>query len=257
MGTRRPAGARGAPLRLFALEGIPEIRPGGGLAQLIAAAASGQGVRPGDIVAVAQKVVSKEEGRTVVIADVVPGSRARALAELTGKDEWLCELILQESARIVRRRGATLICETHHGFVCANAGIDTSNTESGTAVLLPKDSDRSARRIQSAVSAAVGGRVGVIVTDTHGRAFRRGLVNVALGVAGFEAVNDCRGEVDREGRVLVATELALADELAAAAGILMGKADGTPVVVISGVQTVPAPGSVDGLLRKREHDLFR
>ncbi len=257
MGLGRSARSRGGPLRLFALEGIPEIRPGGRLAQVIADAAARQKVRPGDVIAVAQKVVSKDEGRTVVIADVVPGSRARALAGLTARDPQLCELILRESARIVRRRGATLICETHHGFVCANAGIDTSNTHAGTAVLLPTDPDRSARRIQTAVSAAVGGRVGVIVTDTHGRAFRRGLVNVAIGVAGFDAVKDCRGEVDREGRVLVATELAVADELAAAAGILMGKAAGTPVVIISGVGTAPAPGSVAGLLRKPEHDLFR
>ncbi len=224
---------------------------------MIAAEGSAQGVRPGDVIAVAQKVVSKDEGRVVAIADVAPGPRASALADLTGKDPRLCELILAESARIVRRRGATLICETHQGFVCANAGIDTSNTDAGTAVLLPKDADRSAHRIQTAVSAAVGGRVGVIVTDTHGRAFRRGLVNVALGVAGFEAVNDWRGALDREGRVLVATELALADELAAAAGILMGKAAGAPVVVISGVPTTPAPGTVAGLLRKPEHDLFR
>jgi len=257
VGPGRPARGRGGPLRLFALEGIPEIRSDGRLPQLIAEATTLQGVRPGDVLAVAQKIVSKDEGRIVVLADVRPGPSARALAELTGKDPRLCELILAESARIVRRRGATLICETRHGFVCANAGIDTSNTDVGTAVLLPGDSDRSARRIQSAVSAAVGGRVGVIVTDTHGRAFRRGLVNVALGVAGFEAISDCRGEVDREGRVLVATELAVADELAAAAGILMDKAAGTPVVVISGVATTPAPGSVQGLLRKPEHDLFR
>jgi coenzyme F420-0:L-glutamate ligase/coenzyme F420-1:gamma-L-glutamate ligase len=257
VGHGRSARGRGGPLRLFALEGIPEVRPDGRLPQLIADAVALQGVSPGDVLAVAQKVVSKDEGRIVVLADVVPGPRARALADLTGKDPRLCELILAESARIVRRRGATLICETHHGLVCANAGIDTSNTDAGTAVLLPTDADRSARRIQTAASAAVGGRVGVIVTDTHGRAFRRGLVNVALGVAGFEAINDCRGEVDREGRVLVATELALADELAAAAGLLMGKAAGTPVVVISGVATMPAPGSVGGLLRKPEHDLFR
>jgi coenzyme F420-0:L-glutamate ligase / coenzyme F420-1:gamma-L-glutamate ligase len=257
LGPGRPPRGRGGPLRLFALEGIPEIQSDGHLAQLVAAAAFVQGVGPGDVVAVAQKVVSKDEGRCVVIADVVPGPRARALAALTAKDPALCELILQESARIVRRRGATLICETHHGFVCANAGIDTSNTAPGTAVLLPRDSDRSARRIQSAVSASVGGRVGVIVTDTHGRAFRRGLVNVALGVAGFEAVDDGRGGLDREGRVMVATELAVADEMAAAAGLLMGKADGRPVVVISGVDTSPAPGSVAGLLRRREHDLFR
>lgn len=257
MGRCGPPRGGGRALRLFALDGIPEITASRGLPALIAAAAAAQDVRPGDILAVAQKVVSKDEGRVVVIADVEPGPRASSLAELTGKDPRLCELILRESARIVRRRGATLICETHQGFVCANAGIDTSNTAHGTAVLLPVDSDRSAHRIQSAVSAAVGGRVGVIVTDTHGRAFRRGLVNVCLGVAGFEAVNDCRGDRDREGRVLVATELAFGDELAAAAGVLMGKAAGTPVVVISGVASQPAPGTVIDLLRRPEHDLFR
>jgi coenzyme F420-0:L-glutamate ligase / coenzyme F420-1:gamma-L-glutamate ligase len=253
----RPTRGRGGPLNLFALEGIPEIQPGGCLPQLIAELAAGQGVQPGDVVAVAQKIISKDEGRSVVLADVIAGPHALALAKLTSKDPRLCELILQESARIVRRRGATLICETHHGFVCANAGVDTSNTPLGTVVLLPKDPDQSARRIQAAISAAVGGRIGVIVTDTHGRAFRRGLVNVAIGVAGFDALNDCRGEVDREGRTLVVTELAFADELAAAAGILMGKADGTPVIVVSGVDTSPSPGSVTGLLRKPEHDLFR
>jgi coenzyme F420-0:L-glutamate ligase / coenzyme F420-1:gamma-L-glutamate ligase len=257
VGRRGSLGGGGRALRLFALEGIPEVAPDGRLAALIAESAAAQGVRAGDIVAVAQKVVSKDEGRVVVMADVAPGPRAAALAALTGKDPRLCELIVRESSRIVRRRGATLICETHQGFVCANAGIDTSNTAHGTAVLLPVDSDRSARRIQSAVSAAVGGRVGVIVTDTHGRAFRRGLVNVCLGIAGFDAINDCRGEVDREGRVLVATELAFGDELAAAAGVLMGKAAGTPVVVISGVASQPAPGTVVDLLRRPEHDLFR
>jgi coenzyme F420-0:L-glutamate ligase/coenzyme F420-1:gamma-L-glutamate ligase len=257
MGACGQTGRRGHPLRVYALDGIPEITAGSGLAAIIASVAADQGARPGDVIAVAQKVVSKDEGRVVRLGDVVPGPRAASLAELTGKDPRLCELILSESARIVRRRGATLICETHHGFICANAGIDTSNTPDGTAVLLPVDSDRSARRIQATVSQAVGGRVAVIVTDTHGRAFRRGLVNVCLGVAGFEAVNDCRGAVDREGRVLVATELAFGDELAAAAGILMGKADGRPVVVISGVDTVPAPGEVGVLLRRPEHDLFR
>lgn len=223
----------------------------------MAALAASQGVRPGDVLAVAQKIVSKSEGRIVVVADVVPGARAHDLAALTGKDPRLCELILRESARIVRRRGSLLICETHHGFVCANAGIDTSNTAPGTAVLLPVDSDVSAKHIQREVSRAVGGRVGVIITDTHGRAFRRGLVNVALGVAGFDAVADCRGAADRDGRVLVATEVAFADELAAASGVLMGKASGTPVVVISGVMTSPAPGTVGTLLRDPEHDLFR
>ena len=142
----------------------------------------------------------------------------------------------------MRRRGGTVICETHHGFVCANAGIDSSNAPEGTVVLLPSDPDASARRLQARMAAAVGGRVGVVVTDTHGRAFRRGLVNVAIGVAGFAPVIDHRGERDRSGRVLVATDQGIADELAAAAGIYLGKASGTPAVVASGVATAAAPG---------------
>jgi coenzyme F420-0:L-glutamate ligase/coenzyme F420-1:gamma-L-glutamate ligase len=224
---------------------------------MLAELAAEQGAGPGDILIIAHKVVSKAEGRVVRMAEVRPSSRAHAVAALTGKDPALCELILTESARIVRRRGATLICQTHHGFVCANAGIDTSNALDGTAVLLPVDPDRSARRIQARVAGAVGGRVGVVVADTHGRAFRRGLVNVALGVAGFDPVLDHRGETDRQGRILVATEQALADELAAASGVLMGKAAGLPVVVVSGVETDPSPGGVAGLIRNPAHDLFR
>ena len=157
----------------------------------------------------------------------------------------------------MRRRGGTVICETHHGFVCANAGIDSSNVAEGSVVLLPRDPDASARRLQARIAAAVGGRVGVVVTDTHGRAFRRGLVNVAIGVAGFRAVIDHRGEHDRSGRVLVATDQGIADELAAAAGLYLGKASGTPAVVASGVATPWAPGSASELVRDPEHDLFR
>lgn len=231
--------------------------PGDDLAGMLARLCQAQGVGPGDILAVAQKVVSKAEGRVVELAAVIPGAAALDLAEQTGKTPQLCELILTESRRIVRRRGATLICETHHGFVCANAGIDSSNATEGTVILLPVDADRSARRLQAAVSAAVGGRVGLIITDTHGRAFRRGLVNVALGVAGFDAVQDRRGERDRNGRVLVATEQALADELAAASGVLMSKDSGHAVVVIGGVPTAPAPGTATELIREPHHDLFR
>jgi coenzyme F420-0:L-glutamate ligase / coenzyme F420-1:gamma-L-glutamate ligase len=219
--------------------------------------AAAEGVGPGDVVMVAQKVVSKAEGRIVELAGIRSGALARALARETGKDPALCELILSESARIVRRRGGTVICETHHGFVCANAGIDSSNAPEGTVILLPSDSDASARRIQARMAAAVGGRVGVVVTDTHGRAFRRGLVNVAIGVAGFEPVIDHRGERDRDGRVLVATDQAIADELAGAAGIYQGKDSGTPAVVASGLVTQPSPGGVRALMRDPEHDLFR
>lgn len=224
---------------------------------MLAARAAAEGVTPGDVLMVAQKVVSKAEGRIVDLDSVTPGAAARALAEETGKRPELCELILAESRGIVRRRGGTVICETHHGFVCANAGIDQSNVAEGSVVLLPVDPDASARRIQAAVAAAVGGRVGVVVTDTHGRAFRRGLVNVAIGVAGFRAVIDHRGEVDRTGRVLVATDQGIADELAAAAGVYLGKGSGTPAVVASGVDTPWAPGSAAELVRDPEHDLFR
>ena len=224
---------------------------------MLAGRSAGEGVRPGDVLLVAHKVVSKAEGRMVALAGVRPGPAARNLAALTGKDPALCELILSESRRVVRRRGGTLICETRHGFVCANAGIDASNAPEGRVVLLPVDPDASARRIQARVAAAVGGRVGLVVTDTHGRAFRRGLVNVAIGVAGFAPVVDHRGGRDRGGRTLVATDQALADELAAAAGIYMGKDSGTPAVVASGVPTRPSPGGVRVLLRARAHDLFR
>ena len=233
------------------------MRPGDDLAGMLAGRAAAEGMVPGDVLMVAHKVVSKAEGRIVALAAVRPGPAAAALAAETGKEPALCELILAESRRVVRRRGGTLICETHHGFVCANAGVDSSNAPVGSAVLLPVDPDASARRLQARVAAAVGGRVGLVVTDTHGRAFRRGLVNVAIGVAGFEPVVDHRGGHDREGRLLVATDQALADELAAAAGPLMGKAAGTPAVVASGVATIPGPGGAAALLRDPAHDLFR
>ena len=233
------------------------MRPGDDLGGLLSEAAAAAGMAPGDVLVVAHKVVSKAEGRLVALADVRPGPAAQALARETGKDPRLCECILAESRRIVRRRGSTVICETHHGFVCANAGIDASNAPEGHVILLPRDPDASARRLLARLAARLGGRAGVVIADTHGRAFRRGLVNVAIGVAGFRGLLDLRGGRDREGRVLVATEEALADELAAAAGVLQGKGAGAPAVVISGVATPVGPGGVDELLRDPAHDLFR
>jgi coenzyme F420-0:L-glutamate ligase/coenzyme F420-1:gamma-L-glutamate ligase len=237
--------------------GLPEVRPGDDLAGMLAAAARAAGMAAGDVLVVAHKVVSKAEGRLVTLARVRPGAAAARLAAATGKDPRLCEVILDESRRIVRQRRGTLICETHHGFVCANAGVDASNVAPGRLVLLPRDPDASARRIQARLAQALGGRVGVVITDTHGRAFRRGLVNVAIGAAGFVALVDHRGGRDREGRLLVATEQALADELAAAAGILMGKAAGLPAVAVRGIATRPAPGGAAALVRAPEQDLFR
>jgi len=244
-------------MRLWPLSALPEVAPGDDLAGMLATRAAGEGMVPGDVLMVAHKVVSKAEGRIAALAEVTPGARALDLAALTGKDPALCELILAESRRIVRRRNGTLICETHHGFVCANAAIDSSNAAPGTVIMLPRDPDASARRLQARVSAAVGGRVGVIITDTHGRAFRRGLVNVAIGVAGFVPVIDHRGGADRNGRTLVATDQALADELAAASGLYMGKDSGTPAVIASGIATRPAPGAAAELVRDPAHDLFR
>jgi coenzyme F420-0:L-glutamate ligase/coenzyme F420-1:gamma-L-glutamate ligase len=233
------------------------VRAGDDLDGLLCEAAAAAGMAPGDVLVVAHKVVSKAEGRLVALAGVQPGAAALALARETGKDARLCECILAESRRIVRRRRGTLICETHHGFVCANAGIDASNVPEGHLILLPRNPDASARRLQARLAARLGGRVGVVIADTHGRAFRRGLVNVAIGVAGFRGLLDRRGARDREGRVLVATEEALADELAAAAGVLQGKGAGLPAVVISGVATQGAPGDGGELLRDPAHDLFR
>jgi coenzyme F420-0:L-glutamate ligase/coenzyme F420-1:gamma-L-glutamate ligase len=244
-------------VRLYALTGIPEVHRGMDLPGLLAERAVVHGATAGDILVVAHKVVSKAEGAVLRVADITPGAAAMALAADTGKDPRLCEAILTESRRIVRQRGGTVICETHHGFVCANAGVDASNVPDGYLVLLPRDPDRSARHIQANLARSVGGRVGVVVADTHGRAFRRGIVNVAIGVAGFRSVIDHRGRQDREGRTLIATEQALADELAAAAGILMGKAAGLPAIVVSGVATEWAAGGVEELLRDPTHDLFR
>lgn len=244
-------------MRITAVPGLPEIEPGDPLPDMVATAVADAGAVAGDVVVVAQKVVSKAEGRLVRIADVRPGPAAELLAEETGRDPRMCELILSESRRIVRRRNSTLICETRHGFICANAGIDASNVRYGHVVLLPIDPDRSARHLQSVISARLGGRVGVVITDTHGRAFRRGIINVAIGVAGFRAIADHRGERDREGRTLVATEQALADELAAAGGMVMDKGGGFPVAIVSGVATQHAPGGADALVRPAEYDLFR
>lgn len=256
-GARGLGTAPGDEVRISVLGALPEIVPGDDLPGMLAAVALDAGVRPGDVVAIAHKPVSKAEGRVVRLADVEPGDEARFLAEQTGKSPELCQLILGESRRILRRRRSLLVCETHHGFVCANAGIDASNTAEGTVVLLPTDPDLSARRLQHALSAAAGGRVGVVITDTHGRAFRRGLVNVAVGIAGFEAVLDHRGGRDREGRMLVATDQALGDEVAAAAGMLMGKASGRPAVMVRGLATAPAPGTLHALVRRPDQDVFR
>ncbi len=234
-------------LTTWGVTGVPEIRPGDQLGQIIVEACRNEPNGPlldHDVLVVTQKVVSKAEGRLV---DVDPDN------PLSHK-----QLVEDEAVRIVRRRGDLIITETTHGFVCANSGVDLSNVERGQAALLPKDSDRSARRIRDIVRAELGVEVGVIVSDTFGRAWRKGLTDVAIGVAGIAAVVDLRGTPDALGRVMQVTEVAVADELASAAELVMGKSSGIPVAVVRGAD--PAwfrEASVRELIRPPQEDLFR
>jgi len=249
--------AAGGTLRILALGGIPEVAPGDDLAGLLAEAARRQDLSlASGVLVVAQKVVSKAEGRIVRLSDVEPSREARRIAAEDQKDPRHVEIVLRETVRIVRRGHGVLICETRHGFVCANAGVDLSNApDAETAVLLPEDPDGSARRLRAALRSAEA-PLGVIVSDTFGRPWREGLVDVALGSAGFAPVADQRGERDRGGRALQVTAMASADQLAAAAGLLMEKSSGIPAVWIEGVG-LRGDGTVRSLLRDPGNDLFR
>lgn len=235
-------------LEVFGIEGIGEIRPGDDLAgHIAAAAAAGDGttLRSGDVVVVTQKVVSKAEDKLVPIDPTDPLSHK--------------PLVEAESVRILRRRGELIISETKHGFVCANAGIDLSNVEQGYAALLPDDSDRSARRIRDGLRARAGVEVAVIVSDTFGRTWRRGVTDVAIGCAGIGAILDLRGTADALGREMQVTEVAVVDEIACAAELVMGKVDGVPAAVVRGVDASwLRRGSVrEEIIRSPEDDLFR
>ncbi len=245
-------------LRVIPLEGVPEVRPGDDLASLLADAARAGGIAlaEGELV-VCQKVVSKAEGRLVRLEDVTPSEEAVRIAREDDKDPRHVEVVLRESARVVRRGHRVLIAETRHGFVCANAGVDLSNAPAdGVAVLLPVDPDASARRLHDALVAGGAGPLGVIVSDTFGRPWREGLVDVALGSAGLAPIADARGGVDRAGRPLEVTTMATVDQLAAAAGLVMPKAAGVPAAWIEGVKP-EGDGSVRDLLRDPAQDLFR
>jgi len=245
-------------VRLRALRGLPEVAPGDDLAALLRAAAERDGLELADgVLVVAQKVVSKAEGRLVRLADVVPSDEARRIANEDDKDPRAVEVVLRETVRVVRRGHRVLICETRHGFVCANAGVDLSNAPGAeVAVLLPVDPDASARRLRDALRGASAAPLGVVVSDTFGRPWREGLVDVALGCAGLAPVVDERGSRDRAGRELLVTAMAVADQMAAAAGLLMQKAAGTPAVWVEGV-AVAGDGAVRDLLRDPASDLFR
>lgn len=248
------------PIRIVPVDGIPEVEPGFDLGSVIARNGSPTGE---DVIAISQKVVSKAEGRVVVLDHVSPGLEAKTLADELGQDPRLVELILAESREVVRtdpERGI-LITETRHGFVCANAGIDASNSGRGDAVvLLPEEPDRSAREIREAIEDACGGRPAVLVTDSFGRAWRIGQVEVAIGCAGIDPLDDWRGRKDLGGHELTATEIGIADELAAAADLARDKTSRSPVVKIEGVGRFVRPEhgpGCSGQLRSRADDLFR
>lgn len=240
-------------LRVFAVEGLPEIEEGDDLGELIAGAVE---LEDRDVVVVAQKVVSKAEGRVVRLDGVEPSARARELAK-DGDDPRHLEVILRESARIVRTRGSFVIAETRHGFVCGSAGVDASNTPGGsTVVLLPEDPDASARHIRERIRAVSGVDVGVLVTDSFGRPWRNGTTDVAIGAAGMPVLLDLNGQRDRTGYELHSTVIAVADEIAGAAELVMGKTDGIPAAVVRGLD-LRGDASARELVLPAERDLFR
>jgi coenzyme F420-0:L-glutamate ligase/coenzyme F420-1:gamma-L-glutamate ligase len=244
---------------VIGVSGIPEVRPGDDLVELILGAATRQGtpVAGGDVLVIGQKIVSKAEGRLVHLSEIVPSEVARSLAPAHGRDPRLVEVILRESRRVVRMDRGVLITETHHGWVCANAGVDQSNVDADTVALLPEDPDRSARVLREGIRARHGLDVAVIIADTFGRPWREGLTNVAIGLSGLAPLKSYLGELDSAGRPLQATVIAVADELAGAAEPVMGKLDRVPVAIVRGLSLAPGEEGSKGLLRDPARDLFR
>jgi coenzyme F420-0:L-glutamate ligase/coenzyme F420-1:gamma-L-glutamate ligase len=248
-------------LSAVALEGLPEIAAGDDLAGLVVAAMPAGRPRSGDVLVIAHKAVSKAEGRTQRLSSVMPTGRAQGLATLLAKDPRHVQVVLDETREVRRADHGVLIAVTHHGFVCANAGVDASNApDDDTVILLPTDPDRSARHIRDRMRALSGQAPAVLITDSFGRAWRHGQCDVAIGCAGLNPLEDWRGRTDARGRELKATWIAVADQLAAAADLARAKDAGQPAVLIAGaerhVTEKDGPGAV-ALLRAAEHDLFR
>ena len=238
-------------LTISPLRGLPELREGDDLARLVVERAE---LEDRDILVVAQKAISKIEGRVVRLDDVEPSARARELAG--DGDPRRIEVILREAKRVVRTRGSLLITETHHGFVCASSGVDTSNApQPGTVVLLPVDPDASAERMRTVLGELTGRDVGVVVSDSFGRPWRRGTTDVAIGAAGLDVLLDLRGERDPNGYELTSTIIAIADEIAGAAQLMMGKLDRTPVAIVRGLEA-GGDGSARDLVMPTERNLF-
>jgi len=250
-------------LSAIAVEGMPEVRPGDDLAELIAGALGRQDetIEPGDVLVMAHKIVSKSEGRIRNLGEIRPGPRAIRLAEDLGKDPRHVQAVLDESRAVLRASHGVLICVTHHGFVCANAGVDASNVPGDDAlVLLPKEPDASARQLRGKLEGRLGARPAIVITDSFGRAWRNGQVDIAIGCAGLEPLEDWRGRTDATGRDLKATWIAVADELAAAADLARTKDGALPLVLIRGAGRHVSAGDGAGaaaLIRPEAQDLFR
>lgn len=245
---------------VISLAGVPLVNPGDDLCRVVceALAASGMALEDGDVVVLAQKIVSKAEGRQVALDSVTPSPVALDLAQRTGKDPRLVELILSEADEVVRERPGLVIVRHRLGLTLANAGIDQSNVAAGAVLLLPIDPDASAAALRGALRTATGRTVAVLVIDSLGRAWRMGTTGTAIGVAGLPAVLDLRGKADLTGRRLESSELGLADEVAAAASLAMGQAaEGTPIVIVRGLAYEPCEDSARSIVRPRELDLFR
>jgi coenzyme F420-0:L-glutamate ligase / coenzyme F420-1:gamma-L-glutamate ligase len=244
-------------LEVLPVRGIPEVRPGDDLPELIVLA-TGEDLRARDILVVTHKIVSKAEGRLVDLGAVEPSALAKGFAARYGRDPRQVEVVLRESRRVVRMDRGLIISETHHGFVCANAGVDASNLPGDhTVCLLPVDPDASAARLREALTARTGSELAVIVSDSFGRPWREGITDVAIGVAGMDPLADYRGQRDPYGYPLEASILAVADELAAAAELVMGKTEGIPAAIIRNYPYKQGPGSALNLLMGPERDLFR
>ncbi len=251
-------------LVLTALPNIPLVQRGADLAAIIlrGLADANLALQDGDVLVLAQKIVSKSEGRMVRLNDVTPSPRALEIAQQCGKDARFCEVVLWDTREVLRVRDGLIVVETTHGWVCANAGIDRSNVaphaDTEWVLRLPADADRSARELRARLHAATSRDVGIIIDDTHGRAWRNGAVGVAIGVAGLPAVEDLRGHADLFGYHLQVTTIGLADQLASAASLLQGQADeGRPIIHARGVPMSPGDGSAREIVREKELDLFR
>jgi coenzyme F420-0:L-glutamate ligase / coenzyme F420-1:gamma-L-glutamate ligase len=240
-------------LTIFAVRGLPELREGDDLARLVAERGE---LQDGDVLVVAQKAISKIEGRIVRLDDVEPSARAQELADDGEGDARRIEVILHEAKRIVRTRGALVIAETPHGFICASAGVDASNApEPGTLVLLPVDPDASAARLRDRLDELTGREVGVVVSDSFGRPWRQGTTDVAIGAAGVEVLRDLKGERDPTGYELKSTVIAIADEIASAAELVMGKLERTPVAIVRGLDA-SKDGKAREIVMPAERNLF-